>query len=103
MKNTIHGLTKRELERANNIHGDKFPSVEHAITVIREEVSEVKDEVKKMSKANKKFYKSYKKGILAEDEIKHLEIAALKCIEESIQVLAMIEKYKISKEGFKNA
>ena len=37
----LNKLVDKELERANVIHGPYFPTVEHTLTVLREEVEEV--------------------------------------------------------------
>ena len=89
-------LVAEELTRANEIHGDTFPSVEHGMTVLREEVEEVEEQTIKIRKQYDLFWQGYREGLVLEEEMEHMEIHAERLIDEAIQILAMCEKYRKS-------
>ena len=93
----LNKLIDKELERANVIHGPHFPTVEHTLTVLREEVEEVMEECSNLEGIFNKIWKGYRHNNIDELDYDILELRANNIIKESIQVLAMIKKYKQSK------
>ena len=89
-------LVEKELTRANEIHGETFPSVEHAMSVFREEVEEVEEQTQEIRKNYDLFWKSYREGFVLEEFMETMETHAERLIDEVIQVLAMCEKYRKS-------
>lgn len=93
----INKLIDKELERSNVIHEPYFPTVEHTLTVLREEVEEVVEECSNLDGVFNKIWKGYRHNNIDELDYDRLELSAKNIIEESVQVLAMIKKYKQSK------
>ena len=93
----LNKLIDKELERANVMHGPYFPTVEHTLTVLREEVEEVIEECSNLEGIFNKIWKGYRHNNIDELDYGILELRANNIIKESIQVLAMIKKYKQSK------
>ena len=93
----LNKLIDKELERSNVIHESFFPTVEHTLTVLREEVEEVVEECSNLDGVFNKIWKGYRHNNIDELDYDRLELSAKNIIEESVQVLAMIKKYKQSK------
>ena len=96
MEKEIKKLVNEELNKANEKYGNKFPTVEHALSVIREEVEEVEEGSKELKKDFEKMWKNYRGKLRIDDELIHMEFETQMLIEEAIQVLAMIKKYRKS-------
>lgn len=89
-------LIEKELERANAKHGIHFPTIEHSLSVIREEVEEVHEESQNLQDIFNKIWKGYRNGKIDDKDFARLEMHAKNVIEESVQVIAMIKKHRYS-------
>ena len=98
MEKQIKELVDKELIRSTHIHESTFPSVEHALTVLREEVEEVEESTQELRKDFNIFWTSYRENMLLEEELDSMELTCEHIIKEAIQVMAMIDKYR--KSGF---
>ena len=96
MEKQIKELVNKELIRSTHIHEGTFPSVEHALTVIREEVEEVEESTQELRRDFNIFWTSYRENQLLEEELDSMELTCEHLIKEAVQVMAMIEKYRQS-------
>lgn len=101
--NYLEELVKEELERANAKHISFFPSIEHCLCVLREEKEEVDTENENIKEVYNKIWKDYKDENIDEKDFDRLELFANNIIQEAVQVVAMVRKYKYSKEYMANS
>ena len=99
--NYLEEMVSEELERANEKHGGEFPSIEHTLTVLREEIEEVIEECSNLEGIFNKIWKDYRGQNVQDLDFKRLEMFANNLIEEAVQVIAMVRKYQNSKENMK--
>ena len=92
MNKEIEKMVVEELVRSKQIHGD-FPSIEHALTVLIEEIEETEEEVTELREHYKKLWQTYRNRRVSEDILDQMELTCTNIIDEVIQVLAMIRKY----------
>lgn len=97
--NYLEEMVSEELERANVKHLPYFPSMEHAMFVIQEEVKEVSEENQNIKNTFKKMKRDSRKDDVKDVDFKRLEMFATNIITEAVQVLAMVRKYQLSKEN----
>ena len=98
MEKEIKLMVEKELIRSTHIHESTFPSIEHALTVLREEVEEVEESTQELRRDFNIFWTSYRENMLLEEELDSMELTCEHLIKETVQVMAMIEKYR--KSGF---
>ena len=99
--NYLEEMVSEELERANTKHLPHFPSMEHAMFVIQEEVKEVSEENQNIKNTFKKMKRDSRKDDVKDVDFKRLEMFATNIISEAVQVIAMVRKYQYSKENMK--
>jgi len=99
MKDLLEVMVVEELAKANKKHIDKFPTIEHGLSVLREEVEEVQEECENLTNIFNKIWKGYRKGEIDKKDLRFLELYAENIICESVQILAMVKKYKESELG----
>ena len=99
MKDLLEVMVVEELTKANKKHESKFPTVEHGLSVLREEVEEVQEECENLTNIFNKIWKGYRKGEIDKKDLRFLELYAENIICESVQILAMVKKYKESELG----
>ena len=99
--NYLEEMVSEELERANKKHGGEFPTIEHTLTVLREEIEEVIEECSNLEGIFNKIWKDYRGQNVQDLDFKRLEMFANNLIEEAVQVIAMVRKYQNSKENMK--
>jgi hypothetical protein len=99
--NYLEEIVTEELKKANEKHGGKFPSIEHTLTVLREEIEESQEEVENIKACFDKIWKDYRGQNVNDLDFKRLEMFATNLIEEAVQVIAMVRKYQNSKENMK--
>ena len=99
--NYLEEMVSEELERANEKHGGEFPTIEHTLTVLREEIEESQEEVENIKDCFDKIWKDYRGQNVQDLDFKRLEMFSTNLIEEAVQVIAMVRKYQNSKENMK--
>jgi hypothetical protein len=95
----LEKLIEKELERANAKHKPYFPTIEHTLTVLREEVEESSEEIGNIEACFNKIWKDYRGENINEKYFDRLEMHANNLLEECVQIIAMVRKYKYSKEN----
>lgn len=99
--NYLEEMVSEELERANTKHESYFPTIEHTLTVLREEVEESREEIENIEACFEKIWKDYRGQSVNELDFDRLEMHAENLLQESLQIIAMVRKYKYSKENMR--
>ena len=96
--NYLEEMVSEELERANEKHGGEFPTIEHTLTVLREEIEETQEEVENIKNCFDKIWKDYRGQNVQDSDFEKIEMFATNLVGEVVQVIAMVRKYQNSKE-----
>lgn len=92
----VEELINEELERAAELHGEKFNSRHEGYAVLKEEIEELSSAINGLESELEDLWYYIKRDMDTSSNIQliNLEVVANNAIEEAVQVAAMVRKLK---------